>query len=83
MLTIEYMYSRRNMQTFAKQFQTPLFLKQKTFSWFLIAFLKSTSNVEHFEKVRGSSRLSISEVNDSKRGSYLRVWKALIQNSFR
>ena len=82
-LTVEYKYSRRNMQTFAHQVQTPLCLKQKTFSEFFIAFLKSTSNVEHFEKIRGSSRLSISEIIDSKRGSYLRVRKALIQNSFR
>ena len=82
-LTAEYKCSRRNMQTFAQQVQTPLSLKQKTFSEFFIAFLKSTSNVEHFEKIRASSRLSISEVIDSKRGSYLRVWKALIRNSFR
>ena len=32
-LTAEYKYSRRNMQTFAQQVQTPLSLKQKTFSW--------------------------------------------------
>ena len=31
-LTAEYRYSRRNMQTFAQQVQTPLSLKQKTFS---------------------------------------------------
>ena len=83
MLTIEYMYSRRNMQTFAKQFQTPLSLKQKTFSWFLIAFLKSTSNGEHLQKKGESPSLSISEIIDPKRGGYLSAWKALLQNRFR
>ena len=41
-LTVEYKYSRRNMQTFAEQIQTPLSLKQKVFSGFFIGFLKST-----------------------------------------
>ena len=31
-LTAECMYSGRNMQTFTQQVQTPLFLKEKTFS---------------------------------------------------
>ena len=82
-LTTEYMYSRRNMQTFAQQVQTPLSLKQKTFSGFFIAFLKSTSNGEHFQKKVESSSLSISEIIDSKGGGYLSPWKALLQNSFR
>ena len=38
MLTSEYKYSRRNMQTFAQQIQTPLSLKQKTFLGFLLRF---------------------------------------------
>ena len=42
MLTAEYTYSRRNMQTYTQQVQTPLSLKQKTFSRFFIAILKST-----------------------------------------
>ena len=82
-LTAEYTYSRRNIQTLTKQVQTTLSLKQKTFSWFFIAFLKSTVNVEHFRKKRESSSLSISEIIDSKRGGYLSAWKALLQNSFR
>ena len=59
------------MQTLTQQVQTPLSLKQKTFSGFLIAFLKSTSNGEHFRKKGESSSLSISEIIDSKRGGYL------------
>ena len=82
-LTAEYMYSGRNMQTFTQQVQTPLSLKQKTFSKFFIAFLKSTWNGEHFEKKGESSSLSISEIIDSERSGYLSAWKALLQNSFR
>ena len=82
-LTAEYMYSGRNMQTFPQKVQTPLSLKQKTFSGFFIAFLKSTWNGEHFEKKGESSSLSISEIIGSKRGGYLSAWKALLQNRFR
>ena len=82
-LTAEYTYSRRNMQTFTQHLQSPLSLKQKTFSGFFIAFRKSTWNGEHFEKKGESSSLSISEIIDSKGGGYLSAWKALLQNSFR
>ena len=82
-LTAEYKCSRRNMQTFTQQVQTPFSLKKKTFSEFFNAFLKSAWNGEDFQKKGESSSLSISEIIDSKRGDYLSAWKALIQNSFR
>ena len=82
-LTAEYTYSCRNIQTLTQQVHTPLSLKQKTFSGFFIAFLKSTWNGQHFQKKGESSSLSISEIIDSKRGGYLSAWKALLQNSFR
>ena len=82
-LTAEYMCSGRNMQTLTQQVQTPLSLKQKTFSGSFIDFLKSTWNGEHFWKKGESSSLSISEIMDAKRGGYLSAWKALLQNSFR
>ena len=82
-LTAEYMYSGRNMQTFTQQVQTPLTLKQKTFSGFFIAFLKSTWTGEHFQEKEESSSLSISEIINSKRSGYLSAWKALLQKSFR
>ena len=82
-LTAEYTYSGRNMQTLTQQVQTPLSLKQKTFSRFFIAFPKSTLNGEHFQKKGESSSLSISEIINSKVGGYLSAWKALLQNSFR
>ena len=70
-MTAEYTYSGRNLQNLMQQVQTPLSLKQKTFSGFLIAFLKSISNGEHFQKKGESSSLSISDIIDSKRGGYL------------
>ena len=79
----EYKYSCSNMQTFAQQVQTPLSLKQKTFSGFFIAFLESKWNGQHFPKKGESSSLSISEIIDSQWGGYLSDWKALLQNSFR
>ena len=82
-LTAEYMYSHRNMQTLTQQVQTPLSLKQKTFSRFFIAFVKFKWNGEHFQKKGESSSLSISKIIDAKRGGYLSAWKALLQNSFR
>ena len=82
-MTAEYTYSGRNMQTLTQQVQTNLSLKQKTFSEFFIAFLKSTWNGEHFRKRGEYSSLSISEIIDSKRGGYLSAWKVLLQNSFR
>ena len=82
-MTAEYTYSGRNMKTLTQQVQTPLSLKQKTFSGFLIAILKATWNGEHFQKKGESSSLSISEIIDSKGGGYLSAWKALLQNSFR
>ena len=82
-MTAEYTYSRRNMQTFTQKVEMLLSLKQKTFSEFFIAFLKSKWNGEHFQKKGESSSFSISEIIDSKKGDYLSAWKALLQNSFR
>ena len=70
-LNAEYTYSGRNMKILTQQVQTPLSLKQKTFSGFFIPFMKSTRNGEHFQKKGESSSLSISEIIDSKRGDYL------------
>ena len=82
-LTAEYTYSGRNMKILTQQVQTPLSLKQKTFSGFFIAFLKSTWNGAYFQKKGESSSLSISEIIDSKRSGYLSAWKAILQNTFR
>ena len=47
--------------------------KPKTFSGFFIALMKSTLNLEYFEKKDQSHSLSIPEINNSKTSSYLSV----------
>ena len=42
-------YSRRYIQTFWKQVQTPLSKKGESFFWFFIALLKCAWNLEHSE----------------------------------
>ena len=58
------------MLKFTQQLEAPLSQKQKTFSEYLLAFLKCALNLEHFEKKDEYSSLVISEVIDSKRGGY-------------
>ena len=58
-------YSRRNMQTFLQQVQTPLSQKEKTFSGFFIAVPKCAENLEHSEKKDGYPSLIITEIIES------------------
>ena len=50
MLTPDDKYSRRYMQIFWQQVQTPLSQKWKTFCGFFITFLKYAWKLEHSEK---------------------------------
>ena len=61
------------MLNFTEQYEALFSQKQKTFSQFFIGFLKCALNLEHFEKKDEYSRLVISKVIDSERGSYLNV----------
>ena len=61
------------MLKFTQQYEALLSQKQKTFSEFFIPFLKCALNLQHFEKKDEYSRLVISKVIDSERGSYLNV----------
>ena len=72
-LTADDNYSGSNMQNFPQQFQTPLSQKQKTFSGFVIDFLKCAWNLEHFQKNDEYPRLIISEIIDAERRGYLNV----------
>ena len=54
MFTAESTYSRRNIQTFTQQVQTPLFLKQKTLFGFFIAFLWNLHEMENIFKKKES-----------------------------
>ena len=61
------------MQNLQPQFQTPLSQKQKTCSWYFIAFLKDAWNLEHFQKKDEYPRLIISEIIDAETPGYFNV----------
>ena len=62
----------------------PTSLQLKTCSRFFIAFLKSTLNLEYFEKKKHHSRsLSITEIINCETGSYLNVQKAIFHATLR
>ena len=56
--------------------------KLKPFSDFSIAFLKSTLNLEYFQRKDQSQILSITEIINCETGSYLNVEKAIIHATF-
>ena len=72
-MTTDDKYSRRNMLNFTPQLEAPLSKKQKTFSGFLIAFLKCALNLEHFEKKYEYPSRVISRIISSERGGYLNI----------
>ena len=72
-MTADYMYFRQNVENLRQQVQTQISLKPKTFSGFFIASLKSTLNLEYFEKKDESHGLSITEINNCKTSNYLSV----------
>ena len=57
--------------------------KLETFSEFFIAFLKSTLNLEYFERKDQSQSLSITEIINCETGSYLNVQKAIFHAKLR
>ena len=71
-LTANNKYSRCNLHTLT-QIQTPLSLKQKTFSRFFIADVKSALNLEIFQYKVEYLSLIISEIIYSERADYLNV----------
>ena len=72
-MTADYKYFRQNLENLRQQVQTQISLKPKTFSRFFIVSLKSTLNLEYFEKKDESHSLSITEINNCKTSSYLSV----------
>ena len=72
-LTADDQYSGSKRQNLPQQFQRPLSQKQKIFSRFFIAFLKSAWNLEHFQKKDGYPSLIISEIIDAEIRGYLNV----------
>ena len=68
-LTADDMYSLLNRDNLTQPIRTQLFQKQKAFSRFFLAFLKSTLNFENFQKKDDLHSESISEITHSeKRG---------------
>ena len=65
--------SRRYMQTFWQQGQTPLSHKGETFFRFFIEFLKYAWNLEHSEKKEECPSVIIKEIIASERDVYLSV----------
>ena len=72
-LTPDDKYSRRYMQIFWQQLQTPLSQKGKTFCAFVIVFLKSSWNLEHSEIKEEYPSLIITEIIASERDVCLSV----------
>ena len=52
-------------------------MKLKTCSRFLVAFVKSTLNLEYFERKEQSHNLRITEIINCETGSYLNIQKAI------
>ena len=72
-LTTDDKFSCSNIQNLPQQFQTPSSQKQKTFSWFFIAFLKCALNLDQFKKKDEYPSLIISDIIDAERHGYLNV----------
>ena len=72
-LTADDQYSGSKRQNLPQQFQPPLSQKQKIFSGFSIAFLKSAWNLEHFQKKDGYPSLIISKIIDAEIRGYISV----------
>ena len=61
------------MPDFPQQLEAPLSHKEKTFSGFLMAFLKCAGNLERFEKNNENPPIVIYKIIYSERGGYLNV----------
>ena len=72
-LILDDKYSRRYMQLFWQQLQTPLSQKQEIIFGFFIEFLKGQWNLEHSEKKEEYPSLIITGIIASERDAYLNV----------
>ena len=72
-LTPDDKYSRRYMEIFWQQLQTPLSQKWKSFYRLLVAFLKWSLNLADSEKKEEYPSLIITEIIGSERDVYLSV----------
>ena len=72
-LTTDDKYSRRSMQIFWAQLQTPLSQKGMAFFRFFVASLKCAWNLEHSEKKEEYPSRIVTEIIASERDVYLSV----------
>ena len=72
-LTPDDKYSRRYMQIFLQQLQTPLSKKGMAFFRFFIAFLKCAWNLQNSEKKEEYHSLIITEIIASEKDVYLSI----------
>ena len=68
-LTSDDKYSLLNSDNLTQPIQMQLSKKQKTFSEFFSAFLKTISNFEHFGREDDPHSLCISQITDSKKSN--------------
>ena len=66
-------YSLLNRDNLTQTIQMRVSRKQKTFSQFFAAFLKSSLNFEHFQKKDDSHSWGISEITDFEKHGYINV----------
>ena len=66
-LSADGMYSLLNRDNLIQPIQMQVSRKQKTFSQFFCAFLKSSLNFQHFQKKDDSHSSDISEITDSEK----------------
>ena len=82
-LPADYKYSLLNRDNLTQPNQILLPQKQKTFSVFLSAFLKSTLNFANFETKDDPHSRCISQINVSEKSGYINVCKIRFQTSLR
>ena len=80
-LTADGKYFLLNRDKLTQPIQILLSLKQKTFSRFSSAFLKSALKFERFQKKDDHHRRCISKIMDSQKGGLINVSKILFQRT--
>ena len=82
-LTADNNYSRQGWEISWQQVPRPISRKAKISAQFFVAFLKSTLNLEYFEKKDQSHSLSINEIINCETGSYLNGQKTIFHATLR
>ena len=78
-LSADVKYSLFNRDNLTQPTQMEVSRKQKTFSDFFSAFLKSSLNFEHFQKKDDSHSWAISKITESEKQGYINVYKVQFQ----